>query len=222
MEASDWILIRGMIQCCGKGEERRKESETRSAQGVLGRGQVTSENIGDRLARASKGLPESLDIFTRRGNKIENTVRINCESKNRELMQKNELEKIKKEIPSQLEKEIVQASAFDSTYNCVGYVFSSGRVWIHPDQVYKVLSDDEYITVDYNDVKPGDLAIYEDSRTFSVQHIGLVVIAEKDDYFLKIRILSKWGNLGLFIHPPQVFTSLHGDKIHYRRICREI
>lgn len=63
-------------------------------------------------------------------------------------------------------------------YNCHGLSFASRRTWIFESQeIAKIIKDDEYEEVQYNDIKPGDTAVYYVDG--DAEHSGIVVSVDE-------------------------------------------
>jgi hypothetical protein len=109
------------------------------------------------------------------------------------------------------------------TYNCIGMVFAARRTHIHPKHVTTILTDDGYRPVAEAEVKRGDLAIYRDERD-EIQHAGVVmevvpVLALQTDRLRRIRVLSKWGADGEYIHWVGDVPSFFGVPHYYTERC---
>jgi len=98
-------------------------------------------------------------------------------------------------------------------YNCHGLSFASRRTVIHlPEEVAKILLEDEYQRVELDDVKPGDLAIY--NKGGDLEHSGIVI---EFNPILKIsKILGKWGFCQEVVHWSNY--SPYAGEIQYYRI----
>jgi hypothetical protein len=106
-------------------------------------------------------------------------------------------------------KEIVTRShltaknrSLTSLYNCMGLVFASRRTCIDTDELRGILKDDDYHKLSsQNDVKVGDVVVYNDEAGH-VTHVGIVseirpnIIQASND----ITVLSQWGNDGEYFH----------------------
>jgi hypothetical protein len=81
-------------------------------------------------------------------------------------------------------------------YNCHGLTFASRRTWVEkPQEIAKILKDDDYVPIDAKDVLPGDVAIYRTAGV--IEHSG-VVMGIKEGV---PQILSKWAALHEAVHP---------------------
>jgi hypothetical protein len=84
-------------------------------------------------------------------------------------------------------------------YNCHGMVFACRRTNIDdPNEVQKIIAEDDYIQVRKEDILPGDIIIYF-SDDGDAEHSG-VVISKPDKLFFIPLVLSKWGQLEEYIH----------------------
>lgn len=82
-----------------------------------------------------------------------------------------------------------------STFNCHGLTFASRRTWIsYPLEILKILKEDDYHEVAFQEVRAGDIAVYFVGG--DAEHSGIVV----EITAVGPRILSKWANLHEVIH----------------------
>jgi hypothetical protein len=98
-------------------------------------------------------------------------------------------------------------------YNCHGLSFASRRTWIFESQeIAKIIRDDEYQEVHYNEVEPGDIAVYYVDG--DAEHSGIVVSVDE----LKVpTILSKWGPCHEVVHKV-ARCPYRADNVKYYRI----
>jgi cell wall-associated NlpC family hydrolase len=95
-------------------------------------------------------------------------------------------------------------------YNCVGLVFASRRTSIEPSEIdQKILADDGYRRLGAAESPAlGDVVIYR-SGDGSISHVGIVASSGSVGAAPVIRVLSKWGPEGEYLHPlthvPEVF-----------------
>ena len=83
----------------------------------------------------------------------------------------------------------IHGSVVSSVYNCHGLTFASRRTVIDkPNDIERIIQDDDYGEVDHSDVKPGDIAVYYSGG--DAEHSGIVIEISDDR---PIKILSKWG-----------------------------
>jgi hypothetical protein len=82
-------------------------------------------------------------------------------------------------------------------------------------EVQRILHDDKWIEVPYEEVLPGDIVVYygEDS---DANHSGIVV---SSDHLHVPIVCSKWGFSGEFIHKLNDVPNLYGPKATFYR-CR--
>jgi hypothetical protein len=92
----------------------------------------------------------------------------------------------------------IRTAPSDPSYNCHGWTFCGGRYVLTGDQVPIILQDNGYERI--SDPVPGDLAVYRDES--QVVHTGIVRTACGG---VPILVESKWGELGRFIHPAQLW-----------------
>jgi hypothetical protein len=93
---------------------------------------------------------------------------------------------------------IVKRVNKNNTYNCHGLVFASRRTNIDdPDEVKKIINEDNYQIIDKKSVLPGDIIIYK--KEGDSEHSGIVVGKPEEPFYIPL-ILSKWGQMGEYIH----------------------
>ena len=88
-------------------------------------------------------------------------------------------------------------------YNCHGLSFANRRTGIYdPTAVEKVLKDDGYRTIKREEVEPGDLVVYYvgDEVTHSGVVLEVVQGAPETPTLRELKIVSKWGQAGEYIH----------------------
>jgi hypothetical protein len=96
-------------------------------------------------------------------------------------------------------------------YNCHGLTFAARRTWIQdPKEINKIIEDDEYKKVSFNEVMAGDVAIY--FMNGDAEHSGQVI--HKESY--SVWILSKWGNCQEAIHLVGDYEYDASDVRYYR------
>jgi hypothetical protein len=105
-----------------------------------------------------------------------------------------------------LAKDICPDAIFRSitnTYNCMGMIVASRRVWVDPEHAVKILTDDGYRRLSGpHEAERGDVVLYHNDKGEPV-HIGivmgknLVLPGEQKD---PLTVLSKWGGDGEYIH----------------------
>jgi hypothetical protein len=125
------------------------------------------------------------------------------------------------QIPNELRKERPRASlqaavelakslcpdaifrSITNTYNCVGLVVATRRVWVDPERVVRILTDDGYKQLRRaEEADRGDVVIYHDDKGEAC-HVGIVVnknlvVPGRNNDLLTV--LSKWGGDGEYIH----------------------
>lgn len=97
-----------------------------------------------------------------------------------------------------LRHQVIRVAAPDSLCNCHGWVFTGGRGGVPSRSVDRILSDNHYQRLAAP--KQGDLIVYRDEKE-AVQHTGIVEAIAEDGLIL---IKSKWGPIGLYVHPPDM------------------
>ncbi len=98
-----------------------------------------------------------------------------------------------------------------SMYNCVGMVFASRRTAIDVALVPRILEEDEYRRIRWEEAELGDLVLYFD-RHGNVSHVGMIAspIVEGTNDLRPVRVLSQWGSDGEFVHPLKAVPALLG------------
>ena len=77
--------------------------------------------------------------------------------------------------------------------------FASSRASIEePQEISKILNDDNYTLIDIKDVLPGDIIIYFNNE--EAIHSGIVVQIQNESPYIHT-VLSKWGFFREAIHP---------------------
>ena len=81
-------------------------------------------------------------------------------------------------------------------YNCHGLTFASRRTTIEDAaEVLKIIGDDEYVSITYDEVMRGDIVIYFEDG--DAAHSGIVI--GRDALRVPI-VLSKWGHCHEVVH----------------------
>ena len=102
-------------------------------------------------------------------------------------------------------------------FNCHGLTFAARRTKVLDRRnIERILKDDEYEEVGYNDLLPGDVVLYfgEDGDP---NHSGIVV--EIPEQIRVPKICSKWGVAGEYIHSLNDVPELYGP-IHKFYRCK--
>lgn len=87
-------------------------------------------------------------------------------------------------------------------YNCHGLTFGSRRTQITPTggEFFKLLQDDDYAQVVFDEVQTGDIILYIEPDDLSISHSGIVVRVE-DGFGKKVPFVwSKWGKAQEVVH----------------------
>jgi len=118
-------------------------------------------------------------------------------------------------------REICPDAVFRSitgTYNCVGMVVATRRVWVDPEHIVRILTDDGYKKLERaEDAERGDVVIYHDDQGHAC-HVGLVmsknivVPGENGDV---LTVLSKWGADGEYVHEMSKVPGYLGHPAEY-------
>lgn len=104
------------------------------------------------------------------------------------------MERWKKKFPNELHRPVGPSHK----YNCHGLTFASRRTEVeNPQDILKILEDDDYRKVSPDTVLPGDIVIYYGPEG-DVIHSGIVTQIEQP---LKVPVvLSKWSNIHEVVH----------------------
>lgn len=105
--------------------------------------------------------------------------------------------------------QIIRLGKPDEICNCHGWVFAGGQFGVHSAAVEDILVDNGYVEV--SDVREGDVVVYRTPEG-EVEHTGLVRLKGADGLIL---VESKWGMLGVYIHPPEA-TPWGSNFLFYR------
>ena len=151
-----------------------------------------------------KGRP----LFTRKNTEIETWFRLEANAARRKAI----VEFIGACCPSAQPRSITQ------TYNCIGMVFASRRVWIEPNDFGRILSDDGYRQLgglDY--AQTGDLIVYQ-RPIGEFSHVAVII--NKEPLIIgsnKIRVwaLSQFGFDGEWKHPHDEVPVMCGTAVEY-------
>ena len=100
-------------------------------------------------------------------------------------------------------------------YNCHGLTFGSRRsmIW-EPQEIMKIIEEDDYVMVDMKDVREGDIIIYF-ADNGDAEHSGLVI---GEELGLPL-ILSKWGPGREAVHI-YVQCPYKSDNVRFYRISK--
>lgn len=107
-------------------------------------------------------------------------------------------------------------------YNCHGMIFASRRTIIgDPDEIKKILVEDNYKQVNESAVLPGDIALYYEDG--DLLHSGVVVEVSDDSMLVqRIKLVGKWGLYHEVVHwLGDCPYSQHADKIMFYRVESE-
>lgn len=101
----------------------------------------------------------------------------------------------------QKERPNARLRSITAVYNCTGLVFASRRTWVDTDHIAMILADDGYrrLAVE-SEAGIGDIVVYK--KNLALTHVG-IIIGFDDDLSVgsrEIKVLSKWGADGEYIH----------------------
>jgi hypothetical protein len=164
------------------------------------------------VGRGSLSDPHHLPLSTSRGNPIRN-------------------ERVLEYSPAKLKASVDMWSSFarersiylrsiSGTYNCMGLAFANRRTWVLTEELEAILADDGYRKLkNVFEVKPGDLVIYRTPLPGQeFRHVGLVLGIERTVQVAKVnrlKVLSKWGSEGEYIHYAEDVPALLGRPNDY-------
>jgi len=113
-----------------------------------------------------------------------------------------------------LDDQVIRRSAANDWTNCHGWVFTGGRFLLSGEDVELILKENGYH--EQTDPRPGDLVVYHDMNgTNAITHTAVVrYVAEGQP----VMVESKWGNLGVFLHPAD--KSPYGTTYVFHRSTR--
>ena len=146
--------------------------------------------------------PRAIPLATKRGTEIPNERR--WESHPDALRVSYEL--FRRERPA------VILRSLTATYNCMGLVFASRRTWVDTEFLGMISQEDGYrVVMRHQDLAPGDILVYRDERG-RVVHVGVVleIVPDLLQARRRLKVLSKWGRDGEYIHDPEDVPGLLG------------
>lgn len=114
--------------------------------------------------------------------------------------------------------------SISSTYNCIGHLFGARRTWIEIDHLKTIFTLDGYrLITDENKLWVGDIVVYE-NRFGETTHVGQVVEIQKNlvGGESNVRVLSKWGPYGEYLHDLFDVSELIGKPKEYWTERREV
>ena len=121
------------------------------------------------------------------------------------------------EIKKSFGTDIEQRAQPTGVYNCHGLVFGSRRTSIYDaDILSKILTEDCYVSVEPQEVMPGDLILYFEPNG-EIIHSGVVVSKAAPPFHIPL-VCSKWGHNGEFIHLASKTT--YGSNWKFFRVSR--
>jgi len=78
-------------------------------------------------------------------------------------------------------------------------IFACRRAWIEVDYIERILVEDGYRRIQPDEVMIGDVVLYRDANN-QPSHVALIMAVETIGRMRNIKVLSKWGKDGEFIH----------------------
>jgi hypothetical protein len=101
--------------------------------------------------------------------------------------------------------------SISSTYNCVGLALAARRAVVSAYDLPSLLEDDGFVKVPEEKVQVGDLVVYVVDG--QMEHVGIVVhrslVLTPRDH--SIKLISKWGFLGEYIHDIEDVPAEYGN-----------
>lgn len=93
-------------------------------------------------------------------------------------------------------------------------IFGSRRAWIDIDHIYKLLQEDYYQPTPRSEINEGDLVLYttDDNRPI---HVALIIGVNTLHTTQNIWVLSKWGEVGEYVHAVEDVTDWMGKPTNY-------
>jgi hypothetical protein len=95
---------------------------------------------------------------------------------------------------ARLDDQVIRRGKADGVSNCHGWVFAHGRFILGHDSVELILDENGY--TETHEPEPGDVVVY--GSRGAISHTGIVRYVTEG---LPVIVESKWGALGVFIHP---------------------
>lgn len=109
--------------------------------------------------------------------------------------------------------------SISNTYNCVGMVVASRRVWVLPEYLERIFREDGFRRLQgLSEVEPGDIVVYQTDGDDEPTHVALVVRkqpvvpGEREDPLV---VLSKWGGFGEYEHESQHVPNVYGQPTQF-------
>ncbi len=105
-----------------------------------------------------------------------------------------------------------------SVYNCTGLVFASRRTWVDPTYLDTIFADDEYYRVTkLSEIQIGDVVVYQRKGESDPCHVAIIAeIAPKvGTASWEIKVMSKWGADGEYIHLLEDVPEIYGEPSSY-------
>lgn len=93
-----------------------------------------------------------------------------------------------------------------SNFDCHGFTFKSGNLWIDDDQVRTILVDQGWVAPADGKAKVNDIVVYE--KDGNITHSGIVTGVDTDGNVTRVE--SKWGADGLYTHAPNDVPAEYG------------
>jgi len=134
-------------------------------------------------------LAKSIKLQTRKGNNIDNIQSFEWIYDKTDVM-----------VYEMYKEKVTFRSDNSSIYNCHGMVFAARRTNIDdPNEVRKILIEDDYEEVSLEDILPGDIVTYIDSNG-NMDHSAMVIESPSEKTANMPLVVSKWGRFREAIH----------------------
>lgn len=107
--------------------------------------------------------------------------------------------------------------SISGTYNCMGMVFASRRTWVDISELRMILEEDGYQKLPNSSFAfLGDVVVYQYGQS-GYHHVGIIAELRRlpggDAPLMKI--LSKWGDAGEYIHSLNEVPATYGVPYEY-------
>ena len=153
----------------------------------------------------------SIRLETRRGQSIENVQDPEYTAHQREMEER----KLIALFPLEVSGSVKRRDA-SNIYNCHGMTFALRRTAILEERfVQQVLTDDGYREIMRKQAMPGDVVLYYNASGLS--HSGIVVFVDHSLKTPLIKVMSKWGRAGEFVHDENVHPYRDVNQVRFFR-----
>jgi hypothetical protein len=146
----------------------------------------------------SEGIPasrKSIDLCTRKGNKIQNSQLL-------ELINDAHFKKQINDLKSKYLSIQPRPNTISGIYNCHGMTFACRRTGIElSEELNKIIAEDNYLEIsNFSDILAGDIVLYY-SESGEIEHSGIIIRSpENIKQISSTTVISKWGSGFEVIH----------------------